>query len=238
MTDGNQIRCEVCGCLLFGNESDKCPNCETDLDRQRRLTFRVTPVERPDGTDGPAVLPEPWPSLKKLANKLDEVRFQTDEERPRSDLQNSLDVLTAAALAMAGQADPRCSVVNHFLRALGQHIAGHLGDLRDLEHHVREVSPAFPSWLPNESLADSIGYVRDGLRSKRDPVPALCYSLEDLPEWEVNVQPMAPEHALHRTVLVRAPEPLTARMVALNMARERWPGKDFKAVSAVPHFAG
>lgn len=240
-------RCDLCGCLLGSPDADTCPNCGADIhdveikvkdDRPvESFTLRMTPVETAAGEDRPAFLPEPWPELKRLAQVLDESRTAPDEAaKPgRMDVQNTLDMLTAGVLSMAGTGDPRCSVVNHFLRAIGHHLARTMTDLRDLEHHIRTVAPSFPSWLPGEVLAESIGHVRDSLQSVREDVQGPGDSLDGLPLWDVNVQPVKPAHALHRTVVVQAPDPLTARMVALGVAREKWPDTDFTAVSAVPN---
>lgn len=241
-------RCDLCGCVIHNPEVTKCPNCDTAVGDEparesepyrKAITLRFASVEGPGGKERLATLPEPWPELVKLATELERVQSEYDgDDPPRMDLQNSLNAVANGALAMAQQEDPRCSVVGGFLRSLGYHLAGQLGDFGDLELHIRQTAPQFPSWLPGESLAESIGRIRDGLRSPREGVEGpIGHSLEDLPRWEVNVQSSKPAHAIHKAVIVQAPDPLTARMVALNVARERWPGEDFTAVSAVPHLS-
>ena len=228
-------KCDLCGYIIQNPAADTCPNCGADLDKQavlgdhqvyqatlnKRLvdsfTFRLSAVDNGSSAERLAVLPESWAKLKQLAQALD--------EDGRKDVQNTLDMLTAGILTMAGRGDSRCLVVNHFLRSIGKHLAVTLGDLHELERYIRETAPHFPSWRPDEILAESIGMTVDGLQAIRDGVPVSCGdSLDDLPKWDVNVQPMEPRHALHRLVCIQAPDPLTARMVELNVARERWPG--------------
>lgn len=246
-------RCESCGYQILSPDADICPNCDVDLGKGGSVAFvhrtvldkrpinsfklRLTACDSPNG-ERLAALPEPWTKLERLAQYLEDDRTQPYGEQPdsRCDLQNSLDMLTAAALEMAGNDDPRCSVVNNFLRALGKNLAVYVSTLRELERHVRQTAPQFPSSFPQHTLAESIGLVRDGLRAVREDVEAPnSDSLDDLPRWEVNIQPGKLKHAFHRSVVIQAPDPLTARMVALNVARERWPGEDFKAISAIPH---
>lgn len=246
-------KCDLCGYIIQNQAADKCPNCDADINHPvidvklmkardksaaKRFELRLTAVDDGEGGERLGALSEPWAKLGLLAVALDEARHPSHCEihRGRVDVQNTLDMLTAGALSMAGQNDPKCSVVNHFIRAIGKHLAVTLGELQSLERFIRETAPHFPSWRSGETLAESIGQTMDGLQAIREGFSTSCGdSLDDLPKWEVNVQPTKPKHAIPKSVCVQAPDPLTARMVALNVARERWPGKDFTAISAVPH---